>query len=208
MAKTAEERAAEESKRLEQEAEELAAFGPSRKVRRTSQGLPILSEDQEEEEPSESEQESGQGVKLKDIQTNTGKYQKFPETQSNSTLLGNRNFPPQPIISFSYPTIKICDSSKGSLRNHPKLKGEENYDLKKQNITSLAEAISVNVYIHPMCKPPKKIDRFVDTNYTKEELEEWRAWKAGDSMMPMLISHNIKEIPQSLITNYKTAREM
>ena len=82
MAKTQEERKAEE--------EELAAFGQSKKVRRTGQGLPVLTQQQEEEELSDLEQDTRQRLQLTDTrktQEDTRTFQDSHQTRQFTTIL-------------------------------------------------------------------------------------------------------------------------
>jgi hypothetical protein len=178
----------------------------------------VKEEKEKPEEPEDSDQDSFQDTvtDTPDSDTervrNKGKQPAKSHTKSHSNLPshGNQQYPNSPSnIRMSGITMGDNGGGKTSLPNSMKLKGEENYAVWKTAIVDLANINGCLDYIHPKIKPPKEIDIFKeDEKYEKEELDKWKEWRVGNACMKLIISTNCKEIPQTLITDCQTAKEM
>jgi hypothetical protein len=98
----------------------------------------------------------------------------------------------------------------GGRNNFPesmKLRGEENYIQWKTAMEGLADANDLIRFVHLKGKAPPQADE-LDEKVDTEKLATWKAWKAGDASMKLIIQTNVKKTPSQLLAGCKLAREM
>jgi hypothetical protein len=99
------------------------------------------------------------------------------------------------------------NGGRNNLLENMKLRGEENYIQWKTAMEDLADANDLVRFVHPKGKAPPQADEF-DEKVDIEKLATWKAWKAGDASMKLIIQTNVKKTPSQLLAGCKSAREM
>jgi hypothetical protein len=99
------------------------------------------------------------------------------------------------------------NGGRNNLPENMKLRGEENYIQWKTVMEDLADANDLIRFVHLKGKAPPQADEF-DEKVDIEKLATWKAWKAGDASMKLIIQTNVKKTPSQLLAGCKSAREM
>ncbi|ELR02082.1 hypothetical protein GMDG_05243 [Pseudogymnoascus destructans 20631-21] len=71
----------------------------------------------------------------------------------------------------------------------------------------LVDANDLVRFVHPKGTAPPQADEF-DEKVDIEKFATWKAWKAGDASMKLIIQTNVKETPSQLLAGCKSACEM
>jgi hypothetical protein len=78
------------------------------------------------------------------------------------------------------------NGGRNNLPENMKLRGEENYIQWKTVMEDLADANDLIRFVHLKGKAPPQADEF-DEKVDIEKLATWKAWKAGDASMKLII---------------------